>query len=182
MQNRAEQIYNELLVIKCKQGDSGAFEELVNKWQRRLWNYAYEVTGSENASWDIVQETWCGVIKGLRKLDDAGVFGCWVFKILNNKCTDWLRKQQSQARLNSKLRDRVDDDRTPRSDSAADSLDAAIEKLTPDRRILLALRYKEEFNIAQIAQILGIPAGTVKSRLHRTLEQLRQMMGGTQNE
>ena len=182
MRNRAEQIYNELLVIKCKQHDSDAFEELVNKWQRRLFNYAYKVTGSDSASWDIVQETWCGVIKGLRKLDDAGVFGCWVFKILNNKCTDWLRKQQSQTRLNSKLRDQADDNRAPRSDSAADSLAEAVEKLPPDRRILLALRYKEEFDIAQIAQILGIPAGTVKSRLHRTLEQLRQLMGGTQNE
>ncbi len=181
MRNRAEQIYNELLVIKCKQGDSDAFDRLVAKWQRRLWNYAYKVTGSDSASWDIVQETWCGVIKGLRKLDDAGVFGCWIFRILNNKCTDWLRKQQSQTRLNAKLRDRADDDRAPRSNGAADSLEAAIEKLTPDRRILLALRYREDFDIREIAQILGIPEGTAKSRLHRTLEQLRQLMGGTQN-
>jgi RNA polymerase sigma-70 factor (ECF subfamily) len=181
MQNRAEQIYNELLVIKCKQGDIDAFDRLVAKWQRRLWNYAYKVTGSDSASWDIVQETWCGVIKGLRKLDDAGVFGCWIFKILNNKCTDWLRKQQSQARLNSKLRGRADDNRTPHSDSTAKSLEEMIEKLSPDRRILLTLRYKEEFDIAQIAQILGIPTGTVKSRLHRTLEKLRQLMEHTQN-
>jgi RNA polymerase sigma-70 factor (ECF subfamily) len=69
----------------------------------------------------------------------------------------------------------------PCSDSAADSLAEAVDKLPPDRRILLALRYKEEFDIAQIAQILGIPTGTVKSRLHRTLEKLRQLMEHTQN-
>jgi RNA polymerase sigma-70 factor (ECF subfamily) len=182
MQNRAEQIYNELLVIKCKQGDSGAFDQLVKKWQRRLWNYAYKVTGSDSASWDIVQETWCGVIKGFRKLDDAAVFPCWVFRILSNKCTDWLRKQQSRARLSAELRDRAHNNQAPRSDSAADSLEEIIEKLSPDRRILLALRYKEEFDMGRIAEILGIPAGTVKSRLHRTLEQLRQLMGGAQNE
>jgi len=181
MRNRVEQIYNELLVIKCKQGDRDAFDQLVAKWQRRLWNYAYKVTGSDSASWDIVQETWCGVIKGLRKLDDAGVFPCWVFKILSNKCTDWLRKQQRRARLSDELRGRANNSQAPRADSAADSLEETIEKLPPDRRILLALRYKEDFDIAQIAQILGIPAGTVKSRLHRTLEQLRQLMGGTQN-
>jgi len=181
MRNRAEQIYNELLVIKCKQGDSDAFEELVNKWQRRLWNYAYKVTGSDSASWDIVQETWCGVIKGLRKLDDAGVFSCWIFKILNNKCTDWFRKQQSQTRLNLKLQDQISDNRVPRADNSADLLDAAIDKLTPDRRILLALRYRENFDIGQIAHILNIPEGTVKSRLHRTLEQLRQLMERKQN-
>jgi RNA polymerase sigma-70 factor (ECF subfamily) len=182
MQNRAEQIYNELLVIKCKQGDSDAFEELVNKWQRRLWNYAYKVTDSENASWDIVQETWHAVIKSLRKLDDAGVFPCWVFRILNNKCTDWVRKQQLQSRLNKDLEERLLRKTNPRANEKADLLQTDIKKLTPDRRILLALRYKEEFDIAQIAQILGIPEGTVKSRLHRTLEQLRQLMGGAQNE
>jgi len=181
MRNRAEQIYNELLVIKCKQGDSGAFEELVAKWQRRLWNYAYKVTGSDSASWDIVQETWCGVIKGLRKLDDAGVFGCWVFRILSNKCTDWLRKQQSRARLSAELQGRAHNNRASRTGSAADSLEETIEKLPPDRRILLALRYKEEFDIAQIAQILGIPEGTVKSRLHRTVNELRRLVEQNRN-
>lgn len=182
MRNRAEQIHNELLVIKCKQGDSDAFNQLVAKWQRRLWNYAYKVTGSESASWDIVQDTWYAVIKGLRKLDDASVFGRWIFKIMSNKCTDWLRKQQSQTRLNAKLRDKAGNNWTPHIDSAVDSLAESVGKLSPERRILLALRYREDFNIAEIAQILAIPAGTVKSRLHRTLEKLRQLMGYTQNE
>ncbi|HIJ67378.1 MAG TPA: RNA polymerase sigma factor [Planctomycetes bacterium] len=181
MRNRAEQIENELLVIRCQQGDSEAYSKLVAKWQRRLFNYAYKVTGSKSASWDIVQDTWYAVIKGLRKLDDASVFGFWVFRILSNKCNDWLRKQQRRARLSDELRGRANNSQAPRADSAADSLEETIEKLSPDRRILLALRYKEEFDIAQIAQILNIPEGTVKSRLHRTLEKLRQLMERRQN-
>ncbi|GAI09327.1 unnamed protein product, partial [marine sediment metagenome] len=58
----------------------------------------------------------------------------------------------------------------------AESLFAAIEKLSPERRALLALRYRESFDISQIAEILGIAEGTVKSRIHRTLERLRQVM------
>ena len=73
MQNRQEQLHNELLVIKCQQGDSKAFGDLVLKWQERLWRYAFKVTGSETAAWNIVQETWCSVIKGLGKLKDASV-------------------------------------------------------------------------------------------------------------
>ncbi|MHC4215938.1 MAG: RNA polymerase sigma factor, partial [Planctomycetota bacterium] len=62
-----------------------------------------------------------------------------------------------------------------------DSLQTAIEQLSSERRALIVLRYREGFNIAQIAKILTVPEGTVKSRMHRTLEQLRQIMERKQN-
>ncbi len=58
MQNRQEQLHNELLVIKCQQGDSKAFSDLVGKWQERLWTYAFKVTGSEAAAWDIASQLY----------------------------------------------------------------------------------------------------------------------------
>ncbi len=63
-----------------------------------------------------------------------------------------------------------------------DLLQTAIEKLTPDRKALIMLRYAEDFNIAQIAKILNILPGTVKSRLHRTVNELRHLMEPDQNE
>lgn len=176
------QIYDELLVIKCQAGDSQAFDELVDRWEKRLWHYAYQVTGSDAAAWDIVQETWCGVIKGIRKLEDAAVFSRWAFRILNNKCADWLRKQHLQSRLRNELANQTDSKSDKDVTDKAESLYTAIKKLPPDRRALLVLRYREDFDIAQIAEILGIPEGTVKSRLHRTLEKLRQVMGEKQHE
>ena len=53
--------------------------------------------------WDIVQETWVGIIKGIRKLADVAVFPRWAFRILNNKCADWLRKQHLQSKIDSEL-------------------------------------------------------------------------------
>ena len=100
MAKSREQIYNELLVIKCRQADKEAFNELVGRWQKRLWNYAFKVTGSESAAWDIVQETWHGIIKGIKRLDDTTAFPRWAFRIENNKCTDWLRWQRLQKKLN----------------------------------------------------------------------------------
>jgi len=179
MRKSRAQIYNELLVLKCQQGSKDAFEELVERWQKRLWHYAFQVTGSDAAAWDIVQETWFGIINGIRKLGDAAVFPQWAFRILNNKCADWLRKQHLQSRLSDQLANQAHDesDKKQNSNEKAESLQAAVEKLSPQRRALLALRYREGFDLSQIAEILCIPEGTVKSRLHRILERLRQVMG-----
>jgi RNA polymerase sigma-70 factor (ECF subfamily) len=179
MQKSRAQIYNELLVLKCQQGSKDAFDELVERWQKRLWHYAFQLTGSDAAAWDIVQEAWVGIINGIRKLGDTAVFPRWAFRILNNKCADWLRKQHLQSRLSDQLANQTQDESDEKQNGSekAESLQAAVEKLSPQRRALLALRYREGFDISQIAEILCIPEGTVKSRLHRTLERLRQVMG-----
>jgi len=172
------QIYDEVLVVKCQAGDKNAFDELIGRWQKRLWHYAFKVTGSESAAWDIVQETWYGIIKGIRKLEEVDVFPQWVFRIANNKCADWLRKQHLRSRLNNELAkqaQRESDKKQDRSEKS-ESLRAAIERLSHDRRALLTLRYYEGFDIGQIAEILNVPEGTVKSRLHRTVNELRQLV------
>jgi len=178
MRKSREEIYDELLVIKCRQGNKDAFDELVGRWQKRLWHYAFKVTGSESAAWDIIQETWYGIIKGIRKLEDVAVFDRWAFRIANNKCTDWLRRQRQQRQLNNELTKRTknESNKKQNSDEKTESLRAALEKLSPDRRALLTLRYHEGFDISQIAEILRVPEGTVKSRLHRTLDQLRKIV------
>ncbi len=183
MRKSRAQIYDELLVIKCRQADKDAFDELVGRWQKRLWHYAFKVKGSESAAWDIVQETWYGIIKGIRKLEDVSVFPRWAFRIANNKCTDWLRRQRRLQQINNELTKRTknESNKKQNSDEATESLRAAIEKLSPDRRALLTLRYHEVFDISQIAEILTVPEGSVKSRLHRTLEKLRQLMGQKPN-
>ncbi len=183
MPKSRDQIYDELLVLKCQQGSKDAFEELVERWQKRLWHYAFQVTGSESAAWDVVQEAWFAIIRGLSKLQDAAVFPRWAFRILNNKCADWLRKQHLQSRLNKELvkQEEIEPDKKQNSSEESESLRAAIAKLPPDSRALLTLRYHEGFDIGQIAEILDIAEGTVKSRLHRTLERLRRLIGQKQN-
>ncbi|MHC4538418.1 MAG: RNA polymerase sigma factor [Planctomycetota bacterium] len=126
MRKTRSQIYDELLVIKCQQGDREAFNELVGRWQKRLWNYAFKVTGSEPAAWDIVQETWYSMVKGVRKLSDVSVFPRWAFRIANNKCVDRLRKQQLQSRLKDQLAERSQrqPDENKGSDAKTESLRA----------------------------------------------------------
>jgi RNA polymerase sigma-70 factor (ECF subfamily) len=184
MRKSRTQIYDELLVLKCQAGDKAAFEELVERWDKRLWHYAYKVIGSDSAAWDIVQETWVGIIKGIRKLGDAAVFPQWAFRILNNKCADWLRSRVLQSRLDDELSKQTQNESDARQniDVKSELLPAAITKLSSEQRVLLMLRYHEDFDIGQIAEIVGVPEGTVKSRLHRTLNQLRQMVEHHQND
>jgi RNA polymerase sigma-70 factor (ECF subfamily) len=179
MMKSRSQIYDELLVIKCRQGDREAVNELVGRWQNRLWQYAYRITGSESAAWDIVQETWFAIIRGIRQLNNVSIFPCWAFRIVNNKCSDWMRKEQQQSRLSNYLIEhaQVTTDNEDDTIEKAESLREAVQKLPFNRRALLELRYGEGFDIGQIAEILVVPEGTVKSRLHRTLNQLRQIVG-----
>ncbi len=178
MRKTRDQIYDELLVIKCQQGEKEALDELVGRWQKRLWQYAYRVTGSESAAWDIVQEAWFSIVKGLPKLKDSSVFPNWAFRIANNKCNDRLRGLQRQSHLNGQLAEDAQSQPGEKKNAhgKTESLQAAVAKLSPDRRALLSLRYHEEFDIGQIAEILSVPEGTVKSRLHRTVNELRQLM------
>jgi RNA polymerase sigma-70 factor (ECF subfamily) len=74
MKKKPQQIYDELLVLRSQAADKEAFDELVKRWQERLWRYAYRLTGSEQAAWDMVQETWVTIVKGLSKLNDAATF------------------------------------------------------------------------------------------------------------
>jgi RNA polymerase sigma-70 factor (ECF subfamily) len=184
MRKSPGQIYDELLVIKCRQGDRAAFNELVGRWQKRLWHYACRVTGSESAAWDIVQETWYGIIKGLRKLDDVSVFPQWAFRIVNNKCADWGRKRRRQERIDNELIRQSQNESIERQtgDNKTKSLNAAIKKLSGEQRGLVELRYYEGFDVNQISEILAVPEGTVKSRLHRTLEKLRQIVERNKDE
>ena len=184
MRKSRAQIYDELLVLKCQAGEKDAFEELVKRWEKRLWYYAFRVTCSESAAWDILQETWFGIIKGIRKLEDVAVFPKWAFRIASNKCTDWLRKKHLQSRLDSELSERTQDksDVAQDIDDKTELLRAAVAKLSFKQRAMLMLRYNEGFEIAQIADILGVPEGTVKSRIHRALNQLRQIVEHQQND
>ena len=183
MQNRDQQLRSELLVIQCQQGDGAAFGELVGIWQKRLWGYAYKMTASESAAWDVVQETWCSVIKGLGKLKDASLFPCWVFRIANRKCVDWSRQQRRQSHaMNHGLEANLKTEAGQKENEHADILHRAVARLEPERKALIMLRYAEGFDIRQIAGILKIPPGTVKSRLHRTLNELRQAVGQDSNE
>jgi RNA polymerase sigma factor (sigma-70 family) len=179
MKKKPQQVYDELLVLRSQAADKEAFDELVKRWQERLWRYAYRLTGSEQAAWDMVQETWVTIVKGLSKLNDAATFPRWAFRVLNSRCMDWHRKKQVRSRHSNRIAEKVRTNPTS-SNSGQDTVESvqiALESLSQPQQALVTLRYHEGFSVPEIGDILGIPTGTVKSQLHRTLGELRRIIG-----
>ena len=181
MDKARERVIEELLVMRCQGGSRECFDLLVRRWQRRLWRYARRLIGSNDAAWDVMQETWIVILRQIRKLSDPAWFAAWAYRIVRNKCADQCRKASRRRNLAEALaqRQRANDD--PPRDGPSDAVAETLRRLPPDRQELLALKYGEDLNILEIAVVLGIPAGTVKSRLHHAREQLRQILEGDES-
>lgn len=176
MHKTLDQLQTELLVMKCQAGDSRAFDALVQRWQRRVWQFAYRLLGREDEAWELTQESWIAVIQGIRQLQDPAAFPHWIFRIVSHKYLDWLRSRQRQRRLRERMEIEAQH-YTPASATIDTSLSTALFALPAKTRLLLCLYYVEEFSIGEIAIILHIPEGTVKSRLYHARQQLQSLLG-----
>jgi RNA polymerase sigma-70 factor (ECF subfamily) len=176
--NQRERATDELLVLRCQEGDAGAFDELICRWQERLWRHAWRLTGSREAAWDAIQEAWMTVSRDIRRLQDVAAFPAWAYRITSNRCHDWIRRECRRRRADeayAEQADRVEDETRNTRHRSAD-LDEALSRLPGRDRAILSLRYQEEFALAEIAEILQIPPGTVKSRLYYARERLRHYL------
>ena len=181
MDQARERVIDELLVVRCQEGGREAFDLLVRRWQRRLWRYARRLTGSDDAAWDVMQETWMAILKQIRRLSDPAWFAVWAYRIVRNKCADHCRRASRQRHLAVALAQRQEAHADPPREGPGDAVAAALRRLPPDRQELLTLKYAADLNIIEIAVVLGIPAGTVKSRLHHARAQLRRILQGDQS-
>ena len=181
MDRARERVIDELLVMRCQEGHRESFDLLIRRWQRRLWRYARRLTGSNDAAWDVTQEAWIAVLRQIRKLNDPAWFAAWVCRIVRNKCADHCRRAGRRRNLADALAERQRGDKNPPREDPGDAVGDALRRLPPDRQELLTLRYGQDLNIIEIAVVLGVPAGTVKSRLHHAREQLRRILEGDQS-
>lgn len=166
MTEPSEQIVDEILVLDCQSGRSAVLDVLVGRWQPRLWRYARRLTGDPEAAWEVTQESWLGIVRGIRRLNDPARFRSWAYRIVTNRANDWIKRKVKHTRSNSEEQfERQLHDGRQASETSAD-LQAILHRLGKRSRTVLALYYLEEFGLAEIACILHIPAGTVKSRLH----------------
>ena len=169
-----QQIYTEILVIRSQQGEKEAFELLVELWQKPLITFAIRYIEQETEALDAVQETWISVIKKLNKLQDPDLFVSWLFRILTNKCIDRIRKKQNVEKLINNVNPKSE---TLTSKNENEDLEQAIQKLSDEHKSIIILRFAQGLQVGQIASILNIAEGTVKSRLHRAITRLRENLG-----
>ena len=140
------------------------------RWQKRLWQHAYRLIGDTEAAWDVTQQTWLGIIRGLRKLRDPADFRAWAYRITTNKAIDWIKKSPAAKQVS------IEDVQEPQQKQKQDAgLKELLEKLEIRKRAVLSLYYFEQLSVPEVSAALGIPTGTVKSRLANAIKELKEL-------
>ncbi len=170
MQPAREQIIDQILVMDAQDGNAKAMEMLVSRWQKRLWQYAYRLTGNTEGAWEVTQESWLGIIRGLRKLHDPADFRAWAYRITTNKSIDWIKKSRPARQVS------IEEIPDPPQEQKKDiGLKELLQKLDIRKRAVLSLYYFEQLSVPEIGTALNIPGGTVKSRLHIARNELKEL-------
>jgi RNA polymerase sigma-70 factor (ECF subfamily) len=169
---------DELLAIRCQLGERAAFDDLIARWHAPLWAFVRRLTGDDDAARDILQDVWLRVIRGIPRLRDGARLRAWLFGIARRTLMDHLRVQYASTRAVDHEVDVDDIAIEPLVDGIddVDALDRAVEALPLLEREAVTLFYLRELSLNDIAETLSVPVGTVKSRLFRGRQRLRQRM------
>lgn len=170
--DKAQIIRDEILVLRAQMGESEALAALVQGWQPRLWAFARVLTGDDESAWEVTQEAWEAVLRDLQRLGDPSRFRPWVFRIVRNKSADRIRGVVRQRRLLQEHAEHEDVSAAARQGDVREVL----RSLPEADGSLLALHYLEGFSYEELAELLEIPLGTVKSRLNTARNKLRTLL------
>ena len=176
-------------VARLRRGDVNALAELIARYQNRLYRYLLRLVRQPAEAEDLFQQTWLKVVEKIRSFDAGRNFDAWLFTLARNLAIDHLRRIHPRS-LDEPIADdeRAETavDRLPSGDPAPFERALASERRTHIGeamaalpviyREVLALRFEEEMKIEEIAQVTGTPLSTVKTRLRRSLEQLRNSL------
>jgi len=166
-------VYIEYLLLK---GDMTSFEEVIKIIQPKLLVFAKNIMNCPTSAQDAVQESLISIVKSINKLKDHTKFHAWIYQVTRHKCIDSIRKNQKYNK-DSDL-DAIAEPRGKESncDQQQDMM-RLINTLPPKQKNIIQLFYYDGFNIREIAQILNIPAGTIKSLLFDARTNLKQLFG-----
>jgi RNA polymerase sigma-70 factor (ECF subfamily) len=168
--------------------DPDLLDELIGRYQYRLPRYLWTLTGNREAAEDLFQETWIRVLEKGHQYNPRWRFEAWLFSIARNLAIDLLRRRQPEsleALLNPSeegaARERPDrESATPFETVAAgeqsERVKGVLRRLPPDAREVLVLRFQEDMDLSEIAEVVRAPLSTVKSRLYRGLEAFRNLL------
>ena len=184
-------------VVRLRRGDANALSDLITRYQNRLYRYLLRIVRQPAEAEDLFQQTWLRVVEKIRSFDASRNFDSWLFTLARNLAIDHLRRIRPESLdepLADSLRGENVADRISSKDPSPLDYALAVERRTQINdamaplpmiyREALTLRFEDGMKIEEIAQVTGVPVSTVKSRLRRSMEQLRDALearypGGT---
>ena len=187
-----------LLLRRCLAGDAAAWEQIVRQYHKRIYNICYRFAGSGDDAEDLTQEVFIKMYRTLKTYEvERGAFFTWVTTITRNLLVDHFRKSKHDRLTDSleaisasgedarTLGDQLEDHRmTPpdaqvRRREAGEAVHQALQKLSPELREAVVLRDLEDMDYKEIAAVLKVPEGTVKSRINRGRGELARLLSRT---
>lgn len=184
---------DQALAARAVEGDERAFREIVERYERPVFSLHYRMVRDRELAEDLAQETFIRAFKAIRSYKPRYKLSSWLFKIANNLAIDHLRKRrietvsidgapdavtaEEQAQTRHEL---ASDDESPEEYAAnrelGEQIEAAIAKLRPEYQTATVLRHVEGFSYEEIARIMDLPLGTVKTYIHRARLELRVLL------
>lgn len=167
-------------VLRAQSGDRGALDELLEAVQEPLYRYIFRLVGASHLAEDILQEVFIHIYRKLRWLREPELFRPWAYRIASREAFKHLKREK---RWVEQVRDESTLEALPAQSSEEsyapeliEHLPQLIERVSPASRAVLILHYLHEMPLAEVAAVLGIAVGTVKSRLAYGLESLRSVI------
>ncbi|MFC4559611.1 RNA polymerase sigma factor SigW [Virgibacillus kekensis] len=176
-------------IKQVKKGDQSAFEDIVEFFQSKIFQHCFRMLGNRHEAEDIAQETFIRAYVNIHTFDERRKFSTWIYRIATNLTIDRIRKRKPDYFLDAEIKGTegldmysqlASDNRLPEEEvegmELQDYIHREITGLSPKYRSIIVLRYLEEFSLQEISEILDIPLGTVKTRIHRGREALRKKL------
>lgn len=178
---------DEQIVERAIAGDTDAFGEIVRRWERRIFALAFGMLGSPEDARDATQETFIAAFRNLRGFRGEAKVSSWLHRIAVNQCI--TRHRRRRVRAETALADEAENGNAQlvvpsraspayaaESSERTDAVRRAVSALQPELREVIVMKEFEEMTFQEIADVLGIPLSTVKSRLYTALRQLRMRL------
>lgn len=183
----------EQLVSRASRGDAQAFAELVRKYEKLVYNLSYQASGNADDAFDISQEVFIKVYRSLDKFRGDCRFFTWLYRITMNTVKDYIRSQKRKKTVSLSEYDEEEDGPSATRDIPDETTEAdpeemteikekrrlvrqAIAQLSEDHRTILTLRDMEGYSYEEIAEMLELEIGTVKSRLNRARQAVKEYL------
>jgi RNA polymerase sigma-70 factor (ECF subfamily) len=166
------------LVARSVKGDAAAFEVLVERYQRVLYTVAFRMLGNPDDARDALQTSFVKAYERLATFDPERRFFSWMYRIVMNECLNLIRDRRPEETLTPALAAVGSPFETAASQERRAQVQAAILQLSPDYRAVVVLRHFAGLSYDEMAEALGVPSKTIKSRLHTARQQLGELLLG----
>ena len=171
------------LIARAQRGEVQAYEQLVQQYEQIAFRVAYLITHDEHEAADAAQDAFLRAYRSLHSFNLGRPFRPWLLRIVTNTALNRIQAAQRRERMTERYTRQIIVENGGLSieglavkHDQQQRLITAVNRLSPDQQALIALRYFLELPEAEVAEVLKIPRGTVKSRLHRTLAKLREII------